>query len=687
MDLPLQQEISDCGQVCICASLSLLGSKTSLKSIKEMTGDSIRGLTLRQVRDCFRRFGLTSEVVIFNKSNIPAPSIVLLRRGHYVLVAKKHGERLKVYFPDIGWDWINEKKLSRDLSDLAVMFTGTPNAPPIVEVDSRKIPIGRLVLRAIRSPLGRTALGLTAITQCLALLVPVFSKYGVDSVSDQITGTAAFIVLGFACATAFQGVLKVALRLSTGFMKSGVIIDLSASIRKALEAKQQEWFNSREMATHQRQAQMAASLADYYASLPLELVQASILLVVGSCALTWISPWLLLPGLVSLSFRSIVELMFTGTRRRAIYRSATASARLHAFQYETIPLIPKIAFLGGMVGLGRLTRRLQLSNARAGAAMIRSTAAQESVFGVLASLEAFIFTLLAASFMADKGLGLGTFVAASLYKDCVVEAMGMYIGAYQRWLLLKPAYRDVAELFANTSSSPYSELGACASGEVMLSGIEFCYDSASAVFEKIDLAVTTGELVMLRGPSGVGKSTLLKIAAGLLTPTKGVAQIDGRNATSMAKSVAFVGQDDRLLTASLRENVRMFRSGMSDETIIDALTTCELLEFVKSLPMKLNTVIGDSVVGLSAGQRQRILIARALVMNPQIIILDEATNNLDADTERRILKKLKQSGKTVIYACHKSGSEDLANRIYEMHARGIVRIIHHNVREIISDEL
>ena len=129
-------------------------------------------------------------------------------------------------------------------------------------------------------------------------------------------------------------------------------------------------------------------------------------------------------------------------------------------------------------------------------------------------------------------------------------------------------------------------------------------------------------------------------------------------------------QSDRLIGGSIRDNILLYRRNIDDAEIVAALEAAALDEFVRGLPMRLSTQVGEGIGGLSGGQKQRLLIARAVLGNPRLIILDEATSSLEVAVEAQILANLKSSGATVILIAHRPEVWALADRIYELDESG-----------------
>lgn len=222
------------------------------------------------------------------------------------------------------------------------------------------------------------------------------------------------------------------------------------------------------------------------------------------------------------------------------------------------------------------------------------------------------------------------------------------------------------------------------SGKLEFDDVSFSY-SREAVLENVSFAVQPGEHVAIVGHSGAGKTTLISLILRFYNPTAGEIRFDGRPVShyevrSLRERIGYVSQNTRLLSGSLLDNLRYGNPGVSDEQVVRAAQAAEIHEFVMGLPDGYETETGENGVSLSEGQRQRLSIARALVKDPDILILDEPTSALDAGTELSILQTLPEvaRGKTVFIIAHSLSTVRRAQRIMVLDDSRLVAVGTHN---------
>jgi ATP-binding cassette subfamily B protein RaxB len=188
------------------------------------------------------------------------------------------------------------------------------------------------------------------------------------------------------------------------------------------------------------------------------------------------------------------------------------------------------------------------------------------------------------------------------------------------------------------------------------------------VLTGVSFKVQPGEFVAVTGPSGGGKTTLLKLMLGLFKPKTGTVLIDGTSPEHLGPQafraqVGVVMQDDQLLSGTIAENICFFDTEMNMAWMRQCAAWAEIDEEIMAMPMNYNTLIGDMGMALSGGQRQRVLLARALYRRPRILFMDEGTSNLDIDKEREVNRALAALNITRIVIAHRPDTIRAADRI------------------------
>jgi ABC-type multidrug transport system fused ATPase/permease subunit len=216
-------------------------------------------------------------------------------------------------------------------------------------------------------------------------------------------------------------------------------------------------------------------------------------------------------------------------------------------------------------------------------------------------------------------------------------------------------------------------------GNIKFENVSFSYNGSDKVLENINLDIPASKVIALVGPTGVGKSTLVSLIPRFYDVDTGSIKLDGidireLNVDDLRRKISIVLQDVFLFHGSVKENLLFGNPQATDEEIIEAAKIANAHEFIASLPEGYNTIIGERGVKLSGGQRQRISIARAVLKNTPILILDEATSSVDTETELLIQQALERlmKGRTTIIIAHRLSTIRNADKIVVLKGKEIV---------------
>ena len=206
---------------------------------------------------------------------------------------------------------------------------------------------------------------------------------------------------------------------------------------------------------------------------------------------------------------------------------------------------------------------------------------------------------------------------------------------------------------------------------IQVEQLSFSYDGQKKALDNISLSIAAGQTVAFVGPSGGGKTTLANMIARFFDPQSGVVRVGGVDVKNIPKqelmnTVSFVFQNSKLIKASILDNVRLGNPNASEEEVFQALQAAQCLDIVEKFPDGIHTMIGSKGVYLSGGEQQRLAIARAILKNAPIIILDEATAFADPDNETKVQAAFSQlaKGRTVIMIAHRLSTIVGADRIF-----------------------
>jgi len=295
-------------------------------------------------------------------------------------------------------------------------------------------------------------------------------------------------------------------------------------------------------------------------------------------------------------------------------------------------------------------------------------------FQILVTANLLAVLVIGVWLMRTTSMTPGDLVAFLLFQQRIYGPLQGLAGTYVN---LQRAAASVARVFELRDAQPLPAADPAVAldkpfeGRVEFEDVSFQYGPGRRVLTQLSMGLAPGETVCLVGPSGVGKTTVLELLFRFVDPDQGRVLLDGidlrhLDLLSVLPQVALVGQEPALFDGTLRDNLRWLRPEAPEATLLEVIEQVGLSEFVQSLPQGLETPLGDRGIRLSSGQRQRIGLARALLREPVLLVLDEVTSALDWESDRLVVEALRsrrESGRTTLVISHRLHLATDADRV------------------------
>lgn len=407
-----------------------------------------------------------------------------------------------------------------------------------------------------------------------------------------------------------------------------------------------------------------SQIQDTITSTVAELVRQVTFFLGGVVFLFIVSGKLTLLNLAILPLLVLTAVVFGRFIRNLSRQAQDQLAESNTILQETLQGISNVkAFVNESYEAGRYSRSLQsVVRIAVKGATFRGIFASFIVFCLFGAVVAVIW--FGSSLVAAGEISVGDLTTYILYSVFVAGSMGSFPDLYANLQKAVGASERVMEILEDQEEDAtlldQRHVVDRISGDLSFESVTFAYPSRKEVIvlKDVSFAVTAGKKIAIVGPSGTGKSTIASLILQFYKPDLGVIRFDGRAAGDYALAdirhqVAIVPQDVLLFGGSIRENIGYGRLEATEEEIIEAAKQANAHNFIRELPEGYGTLVGERGVKLSGGQRQRIAIARALLKDPAILILDEATSSLDSESERLVqlaLEELMRNRTSIIIA-------------------------------------
>ncbi|HEX8205291.1 MAG TPA: ABC transporter ATP-binding protein [Solirubrobacteraceae bacterium] len=513
------------------------------------------------------------------------------------------------------------------------------------------------------------------IAMVFTVAIPWLTGKAIDRVREGDRDALKMLALAILVAGLLRLATTVARRLISGRVSLGVELDLRERMYAHLQSLELAFFDRQQTGQLMSRATVDLQSVRFFLGYGLIWLSQSFLsIVLAAVAMIFIDPVLALITLIPVPFVVLVAWRY-GTRSRPALQEV--QQRIGELTAEAEENISGVRVVKAFAREDRQRARFERAVLRVFEQSMISTrlrAFYNPFIGFLPQLGLAALLLIGGRRVIDGGLTLGEFTAFYSYVLMLLGPMrwlGMSLGMAQRATASGARVFEILDrapaIAPPASPQPLPE----GNGRVELRDVTLQYEGATGpALRDVSLDVAAGTTVALVGATGSGKTTLVQLLPRLYDPTAGSVLIDGADVRSLdlvalRSAIAVVTDDPFLFSASVRENIAYAREDASIEDVEDAARRAQAHEFITRLPDGYDTRVGERGLTLSGGQRQRIAIARALLADPRILVLDDATSSVDASTEQQIKVALREAmaGRTTFVIAHRLSTIALADEI------------------------
>ncbi len=632
------------------------------------------------------RAGFASKIVRRPVAQIDAallPAILLLKGDEACILLGWEGEgesiSARLLFPEAG-----QGEIRLTLAELDARYLGIAIfCRPRFVFDARAPEVGKVKLRhwfwgvlAEQAPVYRDVIAAALLINVFALVLPLFSMNVYDRVvPNNAVDTLWMMALGVLLIIGMDFAVRLLRGHFIDLAGARIDVQLSASIMERVLGMRMEG-KPASVGSFASNLRAFESVRDFIASATVSALIDFPFALIFILAILWISWPLALVPLIGIVVGVIYAYVVQHKMHELSETTYRASAMRNAALIESLTALEtiKTQCAEGTVQrkwesttafLARVNAQSRLLSA---SAMNGASAIQQTVNVVL---------IIAGVYLIQAGyLSMGGLIAVTMLGGRAITPLGQAVGLLMQYQNARTAMESLEKLMANPVERGDDEFihRPELDGEIEFRDVSFSYPGqAEPALKKVSFTIRAGEKVVVIGRTGSGKSTLQRLMLGLYTPSEGVVRIDGidqrqLDPADLRRNVGFVGQDAMLFYGTLRENISIGAPYADDSAIVHAAEVAGLTQFVNRHPQGFDMLIGERGESLSGGQRQEVTIARAVLMDPPILLMDEPTSAMDFSTEHQFKLRLRQyaAHKTVVIVTHRTSLIELADRIIVM---------------------
>jgi len=529
------------------------------------------------------------------------------------------------------------------------------------------------------------AMLISILLSLLSVPVPYFTKILVDDVfPNKDRGLLFFVLILVLSISIFSGFISLLRSYFTLNLSTRMGLNILFKFYCHLQSLDYSFYDRREI------GEVLSRFTDVRESTgrTVQLVETTVMnlltIFIFAPILVYINWKLALLSLAVLPFYSMIFAYTNKYVRRTTKTLAAKNANISAKNYESFLGIRTIQSMVLQESVFKRIRSLILDERRLNIRLGLFQGISNYSINVLRAVGVFLYSWYGWTQILDGRLTLGTFLAFGMYAGYLYGPIQRIIGItrdLQVTLVHANRFFELYDLTPKIRNFPHAHELPSVRGKIGFHNVTFSYDGSDPVLQNIDIEIAAGQTVALVGKSGVGKTTFVQLIPRFYEPQSGTITIDGYDIRevkleSLRRQIGFVHQEPFLFYGTIFENITFGKPDATQWEVKQVAKVANAHEFIKQLPHGYETQVGERGVQLSQGQKQRIALARVLLLNTPILILDEAISAVDSESELKILQALKEirENKTTIVIAHRLSTIKNADQILVLDGGRIAEI-------------
>lgn len=666
----LQNDETDCGPACLAAIFGKYGLKVSIAKIRDIAGTDRQGTSACGLVKVIEHYGFEQKVVEADKNaltqKLPLPAIahVVIDNTllHYVVITKIKDNTVVVSDPAKGSVRYKKEDFLKIWTNVLILIAPTKESQKGNKKESTLSSFFRLLIsqKWLLLRIFILSMILTSIGIITSFYYQVLMDNIVPSLSIEMLNYVSAITLSLflvqICLNFFRGLLIVKLEqnidipIMLGYYNHALILPM-------------KFYSMRDTGEIISRFNDASSIRDIVSEASLTIMMDTIMAVVGAVVLFNSNRLLFLISVVMLILYGIIVFVYNKPIKKINRKIMEMNSKVTSQFVETINGIETIKAFNQEDNEKEKTDKLYkkfLKKVFNGGVLSLS---QQTITMFVAVVGELVILWVGVAYVIKGELTLGELITFNALLGYFIEPIKNLINLQPSIQTAVVAADRLGEILDITPEYNYEHEqlnDKIKFDKISISNLDFRYGTRELVLKDINLEICRGEKIAFVGESGSGKTTLANLLVRLYEQEKGSIKLDSIDIREFSikqirDNISYISQNTFLFSGTIRENLLFGNSDVSDDDISQVCKICELEEYINSLPLKFNTRIEENGKNLSGGQKQRLAIARALLKKPEILIMDEATSNLDYVTERSIEKTINNFSKnmTTIIIAHR----------------------------------
>lgn len=668
----LQHSEEDCGAACLASIAKYYGRNFSLNHTRAAVGTGQQGTTLLGLRRGAEALGFNAKSVKASKevidriSEVPLPAIIHWQGVHWVVLYGKRGANYVIADPAFGIRYLSRKELTENWVNGTMLLLEADPVRFFEQPNDEVKGFGRFIKRVLPY---RFILSEALLINIFLGLLSLSSPFLIQILTDDVLVRGdTKLLTGVAIAIVVMNIVSISLSLVqsnlilqfTQRLELGLVMEFGRQILR-LPLSYYESRRSGEIISRLGDIQEINQLVS---QVVISLPSQFFISVVSFGFMLFYSWKLTIATIILAILMSLSTVIFLPTIQQKTRSLLVLSAENQGILVETFKgaLTLKTTTAAPQFWEELQTRFGRLGNITFRTAQINVLIGSFS--GLISNIGGVGLLWLGSSLVINKELSIGQLLAFNSMSGNFTGFIGTVIGFVDEFARVKTATQRLTEVIdtvpenQDDTQKPYAKIADDA--EIICTNVNFHHMGRVDLLENFTLTIPGGKSVALIGKSGCGKSTLAKIISGLYPAQSGnirfgIYNLQDLSLDCLRQQVVLIPQDAHLWSRSIIENFRLGSPHVSFEQIVTACQIAGADSFISNLPDKYQTILGEFGANISGGQRQRLAIARAIVNDPPVLILDESTAGLDPASEAEIIDKLLfyRQGKSTIFISHR----------------------------------